>query len=65
MDRAIAFGVQQYLANPSIQSDLLIDSLARGLKRLIVFALSLAEQTDDEPLVEIENLVGERGHRFQ
>jgi hypothetical protein len=55
---AISFGSQQYLANPSIQSDLLIDGLARGLKRVIVFALGFVEQTADEPIVQIENLVG-------
>ena len=62
---AIVFGSQQYLANPSIQSDFFIDSLAGGLKRLIAFALGFVEQTADEPIVQIENLVGECGHRFQ
>ena len=62
---AIAFGSQEYLANASIQSDFFIDSPARGLKRLIVFALGFVEQTADESIVQIENLVGECGHRFQ
>jgi hypothetical protein len=53
------------LANPSIQSEFFIDSIARGLKRLVVFALGLVEQAADKPIVQIENLVGECGHRFQ
>jgi hypothetical protein len=53
------------LGNPSIQSDFLIDSLARGLERLVVFALGFVKQAADEPIVQIENLVSECGRRFQ
>ena len=53
------------MANLSIESDFLIDSLAGGLKRLVVFALGFVKQAADEPIVQIENLVSECGRRLQ
>ncbi|CAE6877153.1 hypothetical protein R69746_08842 [Paraburkholderia aspalathi] len=47
-------------ADLCIEAHLVVDSLAIGCKALLVFVFRLGEEGSDEPIVEIEDLIGQR-----
>ena len=61
---AVLLGLDQGLADTSVQPHLVIDRLAAGLKLLLMLVLGRVEQLADDAVVQVDDFIGDCGHAF-
>ena len=59
---AVLLGLDQGLADTSVQPHLVIDRLAAGLKLLLMLVLGRVEQLADDAVVQVDDFIGDCGH---